>query len=46
MEDVPPEYHKLLCDRIEQKLKGINLLFANIPLESIKSSLSKKQGVK
>ncbi|MDR2764528.1 MAG: hypothetical protein LBB90_05800, partial [Tannerella sp.] len=31
LEDVPPEYHKLLCDRIEQKLKGINLLFTNIP---------------
>jgi hypothetical protein len=31
LEDVPPEYHKLLCDRIEQKLKGVNLLFANIP---------------
>jgi hypothetical protein len=31
MEDVPSEYLKLLCDRTEQKLKGINLLFANIP---------------
>lgn len=31
MEDVPHEYHKLLCDRVEQKLKGENLLFANIP---------------
>ncbi|MDR2027060.1 MAG: IS1634 family transposase [Prevotellaceae bacterium] len=29
--DVPHKYHKLLCDRIEQKLKGENLLFANIP---------------
>ncbi|MDR1340094.1 MAG: IS1634 family transposase [Prevotellaceae bacterium] len=31
LEDVPHEYHKLLCDRVEQKLKGENLLFANIP---------------
>jgi transposase len=29
--DVPHKYHKLLCDRIEQKLKGENLCFANIP---------------
>jgi hypothetical protein len=31
LEDVPCKYHKLLCDRIEQKLKRENLLFANIP---------------
>jgi transposase len=31
LEDVPREYHKLLCDRIEQKIKGTNLLFASIP---------------
>jgi hypothetical protein len=31
LEDVPQEHHKMLCDRIEQKLKGVNLLFVNIP---------------
>jgi hypothetical protein len=31
LEDVPHELHKLLCDRIKQKIKGINLLFAGIP---------------
>jgi hypothetical protein len=31
LEDVPREQHKMLCDRIEQKLKGVNLLFVNIP---------------
>jgi hypothetical protein len=31
LEDIPHEYHKLLCDKIEQKLKGVNLLFGNTP---------------
>jgi hypothetical protein len=30
LEDVPHEQHKLLCDRIEQKLKGVNPLFAGV----------------
>jgi hypothetical protein len=30
-EDVPHELHKLLSDRIEQKIKGESLLFADIP---------------
>jgi transposase len=31
LEDVPRESHKLLSDRIEQKIKGENLLFAGLP---------------
>jgi transposase len=31
LEDVPHEHHKLLCDRVEQLLRGEKLLFANIP---------------
>jgi hypothetical protein len=28
---IPRDCHKLLCDRIEQKLKGMTLLFNNLP---------------
>jgi hypothetical protein len=31
LEGISREYHKLLCDRIEQKLKGITMLFNNLP---------------
>jgi transposase len=31
LENISREQHKLLCDRLEQKLNGVNMLFSNIP---------------
>jgi transposase len=32
LENIPREQHKLLCDRVEEKLNGVNSLFSNIPV--------------
>ena len=31
LENIRKEDFKLLCDRIEQKIKGINMLFSSLP---------------
>jgi hypothetical protein len=31
LENIRKEDFKLLCDRVEQKVKGVNLLFSSLP---------------
>ena len=38
LENIRKEDFKFLCDRIEQKVKGINLLFSNLPAHIRKGS--------